>query len=329
VSIKGEPTISVIIPLYNQRDYVGEAIESVLNQSYSNIELIVVNDGSTDDPSKILKKYKKDITLINQENKGLAGARNVGIKNSSGEYIQFLDADDFLDKDKIRLQVEFAESRNSDISYCEILQYEHNSRRLSLNYIGEIKDMFPHLYNFWYPYPLPVHSLLIKREVFEKFGLFDEELKANEDRHFFSKLAFKGVIFDCFPFIGGFRRLHQYNMNKDKFHMMENTIRYYKKINKEIGGQYFIEKFSYTGYEMMRANLTHIYSVRIVDGTSRKELNEIRKLFRREGIKFYSKPIPFGFRKFKSQPMFLYCYLKRWRRKFASKKNQSSGKIRL
>jgi len=303
-----KPKVSVVIPLYNQKEFVGEAIESVLNQSYSNIEIIVVNDGSTDHPSEVLEKYKKDIKLINQKNKGLAAARNTGIKNSSGEYIQLLDADDFLDKKKIEFQLEFNESQKADVSYCEISSYDNDSGRSLLRNVGKVKDMFSHLFNFWYTYPLPVHSLLIKKEIFERFGLFDQDLKAVEDRYYFGKLAFSGVTFYYFNFMGGFRRLHSRNMNKDKILIIENIILYYNKIIDEIDESYFIEKFCYSGYEMMCSNLTYIYSVRIIDGTSMKELNKIKDLFVKEGIKFFSEPIPFEFRKFKKEPMILFSY---------------------
>lgn len=315
MSIKRKPTVSVIIPLYNQRDFVEEAIVSVLNQSYSNIEIIVVNDGSTDEPFEVLKKYKKDIKLINQENRGLAAARNMGLRNSGGEYIQLLDADDFLDKDKIKLQLEFNESRNSYVSYCEISSYDNETGRSFPRNVGEVQDMFSHLFNFWYIYPIPVHSLLIKKDIFEQFGSFDEDLKAVEDRYFFSKLAYKGITFDYFKFMGGFRRLHSRNMNKNKIHIIENTILYYNKIIDEIDESYFIGKFCYSGYEMMCANLTYIYTLRIVDGTSIKELSKIKELFEQGGIRFFSEPIPFEFRKFNREPIILCVNLKRWKRK--------------
>ncbi len=313
----GNSLVSVIIPLYNQKDFVGEAIESILNQSYSDIEIIVVNDGSTDNPSEVLDKYQKYIKLINQENKGLAAARNAGIQNSSGKYIQLLDADDFLVKDKIKLQLEFNEARSSDVSYCEISSYDNSTGSSSPRNVGEVKDMFSHLFNFWCPYPIPVHSLLIKKDIFKRFGFFEEDLKAIEDRHFFSKLAFNKVTFDYFQFMGGFRRLHSRNMNKDKIHIIENVILYYNKIIDEIDEAdeaYFIENFCYSGYEMMCANLTYIYSIRIIEGTSLKELHKIKELLDRQGISFFSEPIPFEVRKFKKKPIIIYGYLKRWKK---------------
>ena len=309
------PLVSVIIPLYNQKEFVGDAIESVLNQSYSNIEVIVVNDGSTDNPHEVLEKYKKAIKLINQKNMGLAAARNTGIKNSHGEYIQLLDADDFLDKKKIEFQLNFSESEKAAVSYCEISSYDNKCGRSLPRNVGKVNDMFSHLFNFWYTYPLPVHSLLIKKSVFEQFGLFDEDLKAVEDRYYFSKLAFNKVQFNYFQFKGGFRRLHSKNMNKDKIHIFENVILYYNKIIDEIDDSYFIENFCYSGYEMMCANLTYIYSARILDGTSIKELQQIKGLFKKEGIKFFSEPIPLEARKFSKEPKIFLGFPKKCRRK--------------
>ena len=307
--------VSVIIPLYNQKQYVGEAIESVLAQAYPDIEIIVVNDGSTDDPFSVLKKYEKNIVLINQKNRGLAGARNTGIKHASGEYLQFLDADDILHKDKVKLQLQFSDIQDSTVSYCEIAQYDHHSQRSYLRYIGEVKDMFSHLYNFWFSYPLPIHSLLIKRDIFEKFGLFDEELKACEDRCFLSQLAAVGVDFKYFPFIGGFRRNHGYNMVKDRLHIINNTIKYYQKLNRELGDAYFIGKFGYTGYQMMCANLTYLYGVAIAGGMRTEELKKARELLSKESIKFDAGPIPLGIKKLKLKRFFLASYLKRWWKK--------------
>lgn len=316
MSNKNRSKVSVVIPLYNQKQYVGEAIGSILNQTYPNIEIIVVNDGSTDNPFSVLEKYKKNIILINQENKGLAAARNTGLKNCSGEYIQFLDTDDFLHKDKIKLQLEFSEIQDNVVSYCEIARYYDDSKHISSRDVGKIEDIFSQYYNFWCLYPTPINSLLFKKEIFKRFGLFNEQLKAAEDRHFLSKLAATGIVFKYFPFIGGFYRLHKYNMIKDRLHMIENTIRYYKKLNKELGDNYFTEKFGYSGYKMMCANLTYVYLDEVARGMRRKELKRIRKLLREEGIKFYVKLIPSHIKKFKLERMFLASYLRRWLRHF-------------
>ena len=314
--IKNNPKVTVIIALYNQKQFIGEAIESILCQTYPNIEIIVVNDGSTDNPFSVLEKYKNNIILIDQKNKGLSAARNIGLKNSSGEYIQFLDADDVLQRDKIKLQLEYSETHNELVSYCEITQYEHNSQHTYLNYVGEVKDMFPLYYNFWNIYPTPIHSLLINKEIFKRFGLFSENLKACEDRYFLSKLAIAGINFKYFPFIGGFRRQHKYNMCKNKLHLLENSIKYYKILNNELEDNYFIKKFDYTKDQMMCANLTYLYLCEVRGKMRRKELRAIRRLLKKEGIKFEVGPIPPYIKKFKLARMFLGSYLRRWLKYF-------------
>lgn len=304
--------VSVIIPLYNQKLFIGEAIESILNQTYNNCEIIVVNDGSTDDPLPALEKYGKHIILINQDNKGLSGARNSGIKCASGKYIQFLDADDYLHPEKIRYQVESSEDNGALLSYCEIAQFDQSRQDAYLWYVGEIQDMFSHLYNFWHVYPTPIHSLLINREVFDKYGLFDEELKACEDRYFLSRLVVSGIDFLYIPIIGGFRRRHDSNMNKNRLDIVANAIKYYKKLNDEVGDQFFIENFGYKGFEMMCANLTYIYYLNdVAMGTGKSELKAIKKLMNEENVRFFAEPIPRGIT-LKRERLLLEAYLKRW-----------------
>ncbi len=285
--------VSIIIPLYNQKEFISQAIDSLLEQSYRNIEIIVVNDGSTDNPSTELERYRNDIHLINQENRGLSAARNSGIKSSTGEYIQFLDADDFLHPDKLKLQLEFMQRQESRISYCEISQFCNKTYKSYLRYIGSVSDVFSHLYNVWFPYPLPIHSLLFKKEIFVDYGEFLDNLKAAEDRFFLSCLALSGEKFDYFPFIGGGRRLHNSNMNLNRIHIYENMMEYYKLIEKnETAIKYFDQDSGFTCHQMMQANMTCFYLHDIAAGLGFFELLKIRNLLKSNGIKYYAEPIP-------------------------------------
>lgn len=120
--------ISVIIPNFNYARYLEEAIESVLGQTYQNIELIVVNNGSTDDSLKVLKKYSDTIRVINQSNLGQSGARNSGLKNATGDFIAFLDADDFWAPTKLEKQLNLIND-STQLIYCGILPFDDRKSR--------------------------------------------------------------------------------------------------------------------------------------------------------------------------------------------------------
>lgn len=105
--------VSIIVPVYNLAKYVGKAIESCLMQSYGNIEVIIVNDGSTDDSEKVIRQYVNDerIVYYKQKNAGVSAARNIGVQLATGDYITFLDADDMLQQDTVEKNVELIESQ--------------------------------------------------------------------------------------------------------------------------------------------------------------------------------------------------------------------------
>lgn len=110
--------VSVIVPVYNVEAYLYSCLESLLNQSLENIEVIAVNDGSVDESGNILAKYRdsdKRLVVINQENKGLSAARNAGLERAQGEYVLFVDGDDFIEKDTCRILYEKARQQEPDI----------------------------------------------------------------------------------------------------------------------------------------------------------------------------------------------------------------------
>lgn len=119
--IKVYPLISVIVPIYNSEKYLNKCIRSILTQTYENFELILINDGSTDKSSQICDYFKnkdKRIKVINQHNKGQSIARNLGIKISEGEYISFVDADDYIEKDYLEYLFYLIKKFDSDMSVC-------------------------------------------------------------------------------------------------------------------------------------------------------------------------------------------------------------------
>ena len=131
--------ISVIIPVYNTNpEFLQKAINSVLNQTYKNIEVIIVNDGSTDNNTlNFLKTLdNKNINIINQENKGLGGARNTGINSATGDYIGFLDADDWLDKNFYEVLLNLCENNDADIA-CGMLTRATKFRKIKMEYFKD------------------------------------------------------------------------------------------------------------------------------------------------------------------------------------------------
>ncbi len=122
--------LSVVIPVYNVEKYLIECIESVCMQSYRNLEIILVNDGSTDGSLKICEDFaSKDsrIMVVSQENGGLSAARNTGIKHATGDYITFIDSDDYVDINMFSYMIEQMEKENADISVCNFEKFWGNS----------------------------------------------------------------------------------------------------------------------------------------------------------------------------------------------------------
>lgn len=141
VSKHDYPLISVIIPVYNSEKYLKRCIDSVINQSYKNLEIIIVNDGSTDNSLNICKEYKKldnRIILIDKKNGGVSVARNAGIKVSKGELISFVDSDDWIARDFLKVLYDNMNEYNADISGCEI---EETSSHNIKNVNDEIKKI--------------------------------------------------------------------------------------------------------------------------------------------------------------------------------------------
>jgi len=165
-------SISVIIPVYNAEDFVGEAIESVLKQTVKPLEVILVNDGSTDASVEEIKTYIPDVKLINQENKGIGGARNTGIKNAKGELFSFLDSDDLWTEDHLEILLS-AIQQDENISivsgYVEQFLNEKNE---------ELSNRIPKGQEVMAGYV--AGASLIKKEVFDKVGLFDDTLTLAE-----------------------------------------------------------------------------------------------------------------------------------------------------
>lgn len=176
--------ISVIIPTYNRGYIVKSAIESILNQSYKNIELIIVDDGSTDNTQEVVNSIKDErIKYIRYDNnKGACYARNIGIKASQGEYITFHDSDDYCYKDRIKLQYENIQKNDADIDFCNFDIYcEDKFLHHSLdNKMEKLIKKHGYYQAVCYRNFVGTPTILVKKEILSKY-LFDENLARFQD----------------------------------------------------------------------------------------------------------------------------------------------------
>lgn len=129
--------ISVIIPVYNVEEYLCECVNSVINQTYKNLEIILIDDGSTDSSGKICDDYaKKDkrITVIHKKNEGPSKTRNIGLRNAKGEYIYFIDSDDYITEDAIESFVSTAKSNSADLVFFDSLCFSDDGSKVNQGY---------------------------------------------------------------------------------------------------------------------------------------------------------------------------------------------------
>lgn len=193
--MKDLPLVSVIIPMYNASCYIEETIQSVLDQTWSNIEIIVVDDGSTDDSYDIVANIKSNkIRLFHQDNKGAPKARNFGFLQSKGEYIQYLDADDLLSPSKIEQQLQALISSKKEIAFSTFYQYIngeikpewYNLQFTNQSYDSAL-DLQVDLWRYFIPSYVP-GCYLISRNLVERTGEWNKSLLKNQDGEYLARV---------------------------------------------------------------------------------------------------------------------------------------------
>jgi glycosyltransferase involved in cell wall biosynthesis len=179
--------VSVIVPCYNGGKTLVRAVDSIINQSYSENEIIVVNDGSNDERTlEVLKGLPDQVQVINQENKGLSAARNTGLKSAKGHYVLTLDSDDYLSPTFLEKAVDLIE-KEQGLAYV----FTH------INMFGEKQGVLQRKYNYFvqlFNNQLP-YCLLMQKELWEKVGGYDENMKLGyEDWEFNIRLGKNGYF---------------------------------------------------------------------------------------------------------------------------------------
>lgn len=187
--------VSVVMPVYNAAPYLKEAIQSLFDQTYINWELIAVDDGSTDNSWEILQSYSDPrIKIFQRKNGGQCAATNTGLEYINGDYVQFFDADDLMDKDKIRIQIEALQKiGNKSVAVCKWAFFTNTIddakfKEEPIYFTGTPTEW---LYGLWaYETMMPNHGYLIPREIIEKAGrYYDEKLFLNIDFEYFTRIV--------------------------------------------------------------------------------------------------------------------------------------------
>lgn len=197
--------VSVIVTVYNTEQYIEECIVSLINQTYKNIEIILIDGGSTDKTPEICRKYEskyKNIRLIQKENEGVSAARNRGIEETTGDYVFFVDGDDWIDKDTIELLVCLEEENNADIAF--VIKEGHTDSTGKV-LIGDGKKMLLHILNVS---AVETWGKLFKRQLFDDVSF--PKGKLHEDLYVMPTIFLK-----CKKIVAYHKGLYHYRIRDD------------------------------------------------------------------------------------------------------------------
>ena len=232
-----EPLVSVIIPAFNAQDFIAETSDSVLTQSYPNIEVIVIDDGSTDQTTQIVQSFGSKVRYFYQENSGGCSVpRNNGIKKSSGELICFMDADDLMTPDRIAKQADFMKRySNVGLVFCDYRNFNEN-KVFPQSHFQTCPRLWPQLkcrseLILENPRALMAQenfgiagSFLMRNELLRLESRFEPSLKSCEDFNFYFRLA-RHTLVGVINKVGMMHRVHGNNMSRNVLKMRLEGIR--------------------------------------------------------------------------------------------------------
>lgn len=206
VADQPHPLVSVIIPVYNGARFIVEAVQSIVAQEYGSLEIIVVDDGSTDETAEIVARFDWDVRYVFQENAGPGAARNRGIRDASGDLIAFLDADDLWAAGSLQLLVNrLLEDPERDVVHGHARLFRDGDPNSCMDFLnpGEV-------------FPYYIGAGLYHRRAFERAGLFEEQLRFSEDTEWYRRAAELGLRIDRLEGITLMVRRHENNMTRGK-----------------------------------------------------------------------------------------------------------------
>ena len=232
------PKVSVIVPIYNVENYIEKCLETLVNQTLEDIEIILVNDGSKDNSEVIakrfLKNYPEKIVYLEKENGGLSDARNYGIPYAKGEYVAFLDSDDYVEKDMYEKMYTLAKKENSDMVQCNFYwEYIEEQKRK----LGDLEE-YQNKKEMIVKGRVEAWNKLIRREVLENPDIRFPKGLRYEDMEFTYKLVpfINKVSFIKEPFVHYVQRGNSISNSQNErtgeiFDILDNVIKFYKEKN--------------------------------------------------------------------------------------------------
>jgi glycosyltransferase involved in cell wall biosynthesis len=210
------PLVSVIVPVYNGERFLPEALQSIFVQDYYPLEVIVVNDGSTDNTSAIVKSYP-NVTHVSLEHHGVAAARNKGIAVSRGEIIVFLDCDDFWPSDRLKFTVRYF-NQHPEVGYVLGKQ---------MMFVEPGCEVPPWVKAEWLVAPQDASNtavLVARRETFERVGTFNEEYRVGEDTEWLVRASEAGIPMARLQKVVLYRRIHGENLSGGMIQMQKANL---------------------------------------------------------------------------------------------------------
>lgn len=240
-----KPEISIILPVYNVEEYLDECIQSILNQTFKNYELIIINDGSTDDSGKICDGYAikdKRIKVIHKENGGISSARNVGIKQSSGNFIVFIDSDDYIEANMLECLYEYITKYNTDMVICDfvykcennIINNEVNENKIKIYNSREAQaELYGNKYlNFAVAWSKIYRKSLFNDLYFDENRIHEDEFIAHKILNKCNKIIFIPNKLYVYRIRNNSITNSKYSLKRfDRVYAIEDRLKFYRELN--------------------------------------------------------------------------------------------------
>lgn len=282
------PLVTVFIPVYNCETYIADSLESILNQTYKNLEVLLVNDGSTDNSVGVIKKYNDSRIRIvnNEENRGIPYTRNVGLREATGEYLVIMDSDDISLPDRIEKQVKHLEANPSlDVVGSNYIKFNDKSERKissSLKTPEEVKAMLL----FFSPLSNPSSAVRMKT-VRDNNLTYNEEFFVAQDYDFWAQLSKKGNLAVLPDFLLKYRSGHENITKTSKRDKVEKRKKIINAIHEDLLAFYGIDltaKEKQVYNEFFSQNFSAIQEVSVIESMIRKlkSWNEDSDAFNKE-----------------------------------------------